>query len=130
MVLLLLFISLLLAYTLPFANESRKIDSTRSIIATEQLPKKYQRTIIRFSNKNACKQYGRLAIGRKNYLFAGNHDAAKRSAMLYSLTDTCCKLHNINPYIWLRDILQRITAHPINKIEDLLPHNWNLSPNG
>jgi len=64
-----------------------------------------------------------VAIGRKNYLFAGSHEAAKRSAMLYSLMGTC-KLHGINPFIWLRDVLQRINNHPINKIADLLPHNW------
>ncbi len=64
-----------------------------------------------------------VALGRKNYLFAGSHEAAKRSAMLYSLMGTC-KLHDINPFIWLRDVLQRINNHHINKIEELLPHNW------
>ena len=64
-----------------------------------------------------------VAIGRKNYLFAGSHEAAARSAMLYSLMGTC-KLHGINPFIWLRDVLQRINQHPINKIAELLPHNW------
>ena len=70
-----------------------------------------------------------VAIGRKNYLFAGSHEAAKRSAMLYSLMGTC-KLHSINPFIWLRDVLQRIATHPINKIEELLPHNWKPITNG
>ena len=70
-----------------------------------------------------------VAIGRKNYLFAGSHEAAKRSAMLYSLMGTC-KLHGINPFIWLRDVLQRIANHSINKIEDLLPHNWQPHTNG
>lgn len=64
-----------------------------------------------------------VAVGRKNYLFAGSHEAAQRSAMLYSLLGTC-KLHNVNPFIWLKDILKRIPAHPINKIEELLPQNW------
>jgi transposase len=70
-----------------------------------------------------------LAIGRKNYLFAGSHDAAKRSAMLYSLMGTC-KLHSLNPFIWLRDVLQRIATQPINKIEKLLPQNWQPITNG
>ena len=70
-----------------------------------------------------------VAIGRKNYLFAGSHDAAKRSAMLYSLMGTC-KLHGINPFIWLRDVLLRIANHPINKIEELLPQNWQPITNG
>ena len=64
-----------------------------------------------------------VAIGRKNYLFAGSHEAAGRSAMLYSLLGTC-KLHGINPFLWLRDTLNRIATHHINKIEELLPHNW------
>ena len=64
-----------------------------------------------------------VAIGRKNYLFAGSHEAAQRSAMLYSLMGTC-KLHGINPAVWLKDVLQRISNHPINKITELLPQNW------
>jgi transposase len=64
-----------------------------------------------------------VAIGRKNYLFAGSHEAAERSAMLYSFLGTC-KLTSINPFIWLQDVLRRISNHPINKIEELLPPNW------
>lgn len=69
-----------------------------------------------------------VAIGRKNYLFAGSHDAAQRSAMLYSLLGTC-KLNGINPFIWLRETLRRIATHPINKIEELLPQNFKLINN-
>jgi transposase len=64
-----------------------------------------------------------VAIGRKNYLFAGSHEAAQRSAMLYSFLGTC-KLNDINPFIWLQDVLRRISNHPINKIAELLPQNW------
>ena len=64
-----------------------------------------------------------VAIGRKNYLFAGSHEAAQRSAMLYSLLGTC-KLNGINPSVWLTDILKRIGSYPVNKVEELLPHNW------
>jgi transposase len=65
-----------------------------------------------------------VALGRKNYLFAGSHEAAKRSGMLYSLLGTC-KMHSIEPTGWLKDVLKRIPSHPINKIKDLLPQNWN-----
>lgn len=51
--------------------------------------------------------------------FFGSHEAAKRSGMLYSLFGTC-KLHGIEPYAWLKTILQKIPPHPINKIHDLL----------
>ena len=64
-----------------------------------------------------------VAIGRKNYLFAGSHEAAQRSAMLYSLMGTC-KLHDVNPFVWLRDVLKRLPAHHINLIDQLLPQNW------
>jgi transposase len=63
-----------------------------------------------------------VALGRKNYLFAGSHEAAKRSGMLYSLFGTC-KLHGIEPYGWLKNTLQKIPSHPINKVQDLLPHH-------
>lgn len=65
-----------------------------------------------------------VAVGRKNYLFAGSHQAAQRSAMLYSLLGTC-KMHGIEPYGWLHDVLQTIADHPINRIEELLPHKFN-----
>jgi transposase len=64
-----------------------------------------------------------VAIGRKNYLFAGSHEAAQRSAMLYSLLGTC-KLHGVNPFDWLKDVLSRIGIHPINRVGDLLPNHW------
>jgi transposase len=64
-----------------------------------------------------------VAIGRKNYLFAGSHEAAQESAMIYSLLGTC-KLHDINPWAWLKEVLTRLPDHPINKIHELLPNNW------
>ena len=62
-----------------------------------------------------------VALGRKNYLFAGSHEAAQRSAMLYSLLGTC-KMHGREPYAWLRNTLEKIATHPINRISELLPH--------
>ncbi len=64
-----------------------------------------------------------LAIGRKNYLFAGSHEAAQRAAMLYSFMGTC-KKNGVNPFEWLRDILIRISEHHANKLDELLPQNW------
>lgn len=65
-----------------------------------------------------------VALGRKNYLFAGSHEAAKRSGMLYSLLGTC-KMHSIEPYGWLKNVLQKIPTYPINKVQELLPHKIN-----
>ena len=64
-----------------------------------------------------------IAIGRKNYLFAGSHDAAQRAAMIYSLFATC-RQHNINPYDWLKDVLERLHLYTTNNISELLPQNW------
>lgn len=64
-----------------------------------------------------------LALGRKNYLFAGSHEAAQKAAMMYSFFATC-KVNNVNPYDWLVDVLQRINQHKVNKLSELLPQNW------
>jgi transposase len=61
-----------------------------------------------------------IAIGRKNYLFAGSHEGARRAAMLYSFLGTC-KRNGVEPFAWLRDTLAKIQDHPINRIEELLP---------
>lgn len=67
-----------------------------------------------------------VAIGRKNYLFAGSHEAAQRAAIMYSLF-ACCKKNNVNPQEWLIDVLNRISDHSINRIEELLPNKWKKS---
>lgn len=64
-----------------------------------------------------------LAIGRKNYLFAGSHEFAQYYAMYYTFFANC-KIHNINPYNWLLDVIDRIPEHKANKLEELLPLNW------
>lgn len=68
-----------------------------------------------------------IAVGRRNYMFCGSHDAAKRAGLIYSLL-VMCKLNDVNPYEWLKDILRRnINEIPINKLKELLPHNWKLN---
>lgn len=62
-----------------------------------------------------------VAIGRKNYLFAGSHHGAQRAAMLYSFLGTC-KINDVNPFEWLRTTLERIPSYPINRIAELLPN--------
>ena len=61
-----------------------------------------------------------LALGRKNYLFAGSHQAAQRAAMMYSFLASC-KAHNINPYQWLNDTLSRIADTKMSGLTMLLP---------
>jgi hypothetical protein len=64
-------------------------------------------------------------LGRKNYLFAGSHEGAKRAAMFYSFFGTC-KKNNVNPYLWLKKVLEVIPEYPANKIGELLPQNIKI----
>ncbi len=72
-----------------------------------------------------------LALGRKNFLFCGNHDAAENAAIMYSLIG-CCKASDVNPQQWLTDVLTRIPEYNNNyslDLANLLPHNWKASKN-
>ena len=64
-----------------------------------------------------------IAVGRRNYLFAGSHEGAQRAAIFYSLF-ACCKLNEVDPVEWLTDVMDRLPEHPVNRIEELLPHLW------
>ena len=64
-----------------------------------------------------------LALGRKNYLFAGSHQAAQRAAMMYSFFASC-KTMKVNPLEWMTDVLKRIGGHNVNQLNELLPNNW------
>ncbi len=65
------------------------------------------------------------ALGRKNYLFAGSHEGAKRSAMFYSFFGTC-KMHGVNPQKWMNKVLEVIADHKANKLHELFPQNLQL----
>jgi len=72
-----------------------------------------------------------LAVGRRNYMFCGNHESAENAAIMYSLFG-CCKACEVNPREWLTDVLSRIPAYNSDYSKDLaelLPHNWKASRN-
>lgn len=64
-----------------------------------------------------------VALGRKNYLFAGSHAAAQRAAMIYSFL-AICKKHEVNPFEWLKYTLQNILSIPYKDLRNLYPHNF------
>lgn len=66
-----------------------------------------------------------VALGRKNWLFAGSPEAAQRMAIIYSLVATC-KINAINPYEYFRYILPKVSSYPSHKIADLTPLKWNI----
>jgi len=64
-----------------------------------------------------------VAIGRKNWLFAGSDRGGERAAAMYTLIATA-KLNNVDPQAWLADVLRRIADHPARRLHELLPWNW------
>ena len=65
-----------------------------------------------------------LALGRKNFLFVGHEEAGQNLAILQTITSTC-RLHKVDTYEYIKDMLIRIQTHPASRIDDLLPQNWN-----
>lgn len=74
-------------------------------------------------NNEAERQLRHVAVGRKNWTFAGSDDGGRRAAILYSLIATC-KRHDVEPFAYLRDVLERISTHPASAVRDLLPDRW------
>ena len=64
-----------------------------------------------------------IALGRKNYMFAGSHDAARNAALIYSVLATA-KYHDVNPTEYLQYIIETILDHPFHRLDELLPKNW------
>lgn len=64
-----------------------------------------------------------IPMGRKNWLFAWTEIGAEQIGIIQSLLVTC-RLHDINPYTYLVDVLQRVSLHPASKVEELTPVNW------
>jgi transposase len=79
---------------------------------------------LEISNNAAERAIRPLALGRKNYLFAGSDSGGESAAAFYSLIQSA-KLNGLDPEAYLRDVLTRIPEHPINRIDELLP--WNLA---
>jgi hypothetical protein len=82
---------------------------------------------IEIDNNAAERALRAVALGRKNYLFAGSDAGGERAAAIYSLLGSA-KLNGIDPEAYLTSVLRRIADHPINRIAELLP--WNLFPTG
>jgi len=85
--------------------------------------------VYELDNNSIERQMKYIAIGRKNYYFAGSHEGARRAAVLYSLLGTC-RLNKVNPWEWLSDALVRINVASDDTAVSLLPMNWGKQPVG
>ncbi len=82
--------------------------------------------VLDIDNNLAERTLRMVAIGRKNWLFVGHDNGGHRAAIIYSLV-AGCKLCRIDPFAYLRDVLERISTHPASRIAELLPRNWQPS---
>ena len=81
---------------------------------------------LKLDNNAAERQLRRVAVGRKNWLFADSDEGAERACVIYSLLATC-KLHGVNPFDYLRDVLMRLPTHPLDRLAELLPDHWKAA---
>ena len=80
--------------------------------------------LVEIDNNAAERALRAVALGRKNYLFAGSDAGGERAAAIYSLIGTA-KLNGLDPEAYLRDVLTRIADHPVNRVDELLP--WSIT---
>ena len=78
---------------------------------------------LKIDNDGAEQALRPIVLGRKNWWFAGSEAAAHRTAILYSLVQTCKHLH-INPFVYLHDVIERISTHPARLVLELTPRQW------
>jgi hypothetical protein len=119
-----------------------KIDAERQALARTVLPKAPVGEAVRYltnqwtalqrfvedgrlaiDNNRAENQLRLVAVGRKNWLFAGSFEGARRAALLYSLVQSC-KLIDVPPFEYLKDVLRRLATHPHRLIDQLTPRGW------
>ena len=115
-------------------RERRKLSSRNPIAKAMDYSLKRWAALTRFlddgricmTNNAAERAVRGIALGRKNWTFAGSDSGGHRAAAIYTLIETC-KLNDVDPRAWLADVLARIADHPARRIAQLLPWNWKAA---
>jgi hypothetical protein len=81
---------------------------------------------LEIDNNGAERSLRPFAVGRKNWLFFGSDNGGATAAILTSLIASA-KRQNMDPFAYLRDIFDRISAHPMNRLDELLPDRWRTA---
>lgn len=81
---------------------------------------------LEIDNNGAERSLRGIAVGRKNWMFYGSDNGGHTAAVITSLTATCKRLR-IDPFAYLRDVFARISAHPANRLAELLPDRWQAA---
>ena len=77
-------------------------------------------------HNNACENAIRpVAVGRRNWLFAGSERGGRAAATIYSLIESCRRV-DVDPFLYLRDVLVRVCTHPAARVHELVPANWKV----
>ncbi|MFH1314186.1 MAG: IS66 family transposase [Candidatus Eisenbacteria bacterium] len=112
------------AAVLPKSPEGQAISYALS--NWEALTRYCQDGDLQIDNNGAERSLRGIALGRKNWMFFGSDTGGRTAAVLTSFTTTCKRV-NIDPFAYLRDVFDRISAHPANRLEELLPDKWKAA---
>jgi transposase len=115
-------------------SERRKLSSKNPLAKAIDYSLKRWSTFTRFlddgricmTNNAAERAVRGIAVGRRNWTFCGSDAGGERAAVIFTLIETA-KLCDVDPKAWLADVLARIADHPANRIDELLPWNWQAA---
>jgi transposase len=115
-------------------QERRKLSSKTALAEAMDYSLKRWAALTRFlddgriclSNNAAERAVRGIAVGRRNWTFAGSDSGGRRAAAIYTLIESC-KLNEVDPRAWLADVLARLADHPAHRVAELLPWNWKAA---